>query len=37
MEVRQWDSVCDMYKLSLVKLFYGIACDKPYLIQNLVT
>ena len=36
MEVTQWDSVYDMYKLSLVQFFYSIACDKPYLIQNLV-
>ena len=37
MEVTQWDSVYDMYKLSLVQFFYSIACDKPYLIQNVVT
>ena len=38
MEVTQWDSVYEMYKLSLVKFFYNIACDNtPYLIQNLVT
>ena len=38
MEVTQWDLVYDMYKLSLVKFFYSIACDNtPYLVQNLVT
>ena len=38
MEVRQWDSVYEMYKLSLAKVFYNIASDNtPYLIQNLVT
>ena len=31
MEVTQWDSVYEMYKLSLVKLFYNIASDNtPY-------
>ena len=38
MEVTQWDSGFEMYKLSLVKFFYDIASDNtPYLIQNLVT
>jgi len=38
MEVTQWDSVYEMYKLSLMKFFYNIVCDNtPYLIQNLVT
>ena len=38
MEVTQWDSVYEMYKLSLEKFFYNIASDKTaYLIQNLAT
>ena len=37
-EVTQWDSVYEMYKLRHVKFFYNIVSDDtPYLIQNLVT
>lgn len=37
-EVKQWDSVYEMYKLRHVKFFYNIASDDtPCLIQNLVT
>ena len=35
MEVTQWDSVYEMYKLSLVKFFYNIASGKtPYLYSE---
>ena len=31
MEVRQWDSVYEMYKLSFIKFFYNIASgNTPY-------
>ena len=38
LEVTQWDSVYEMYKLRHVKFFYNISSDDtPYLIQNSVT
>ena len=36
MEVTNWDSIYDMYKINLVKLFYNIVSDKtPPLISDL--
>ena len=36
MEVTNWDSIYDMYKINLVKLFYAIVSDKtPPLISDL--
>ena len=36
MEVTNWDSMYDMYKINLVKLFYNIVSDKtPPLISDL--
>ena len=36
MEVTNWDSIYDMYKINLVKLFYNIVRDKsPPLISDL--
>ena len=37
MEVTNWDSIYDMYKINLVKLFYNIVSGKtPPLISDLV-
>ena len=38
MEITKWDSILDLYKLSLIKLFYNIVIEKiPKTISDLVT
>ena len=38
MEITKWDSILDLYKLSLIKLFYNIVIEKiPKTIPDLVT
>ena len=37
MEITKWDSILDLYKLSLIKLFYYIVIEKvPKMISDLV-
>ena len=38
MEITKWDSILDLYKFSLIKLFYNIVIEKiPKTISDLVT